>query len=92
MGARLASQTEVWKMKTKRIGAIVLGVFLCGCKTHKEPMPGEPLAGLTLEQRAQFELGKKVFQRVFVPEDGLGPLFNANSCAECHEKPAPGGR
>jgi len=78
-------------MKAKGTETLILGVLLCGCETHKEPMPGEPLAGLTLEQRAQFELGKKVFQRVFVPEDGLGPLFNANSCAECHEKPAAGG-
>jgi len=78
-------------MKTKGIGAIVLGVFLCGCETHKEPRLGEPLAELTPEQLAQFEQGKKVFQRVFTPEDGLGPLFNANSCAECHEQPVVGG-
>ena len=32
-----------------------------------------------------------MFQREFTPETGLGPLFNANSCAECHERPAVGG-
>jgi len=49
------------------------------------------MAGLTPEQDAQFRQGKAVFERVFKPEDGLGPLFNANSCAECHERPAVGG-
>jgi CxxC motif-containing protein (DUF1111 family) len=28
---------------------------------------------------------------VFTPETGLGPLFNADSCAECHEDPVVGG-
>jgi CxxC motif-containing protein (DUF1111 family) len=28
---------------------------------------------------------------VFTPQDGLGPLFNQNACAECHETPALGG-
>jgi CxxC motif-containing protein (DUF1111 family) len=78
-------------MKAKEIGTCILGLLLCGCKTQQEPKPGEPLQGLTPEQMAQFAHGKKVFQRVFVPEDGLGPLFNGNSCAECHENPAVGG-
>ena len=79
-------------MKTKEIvGVGLLGFLLCGCKLPKQPALGEPLAGLTPEQRAQFQEGKKVFQRVFTPETGLGPLFNGNSCAECHEKPVVGG-
>jgi CxxC motif-containing protein (DUF1111 family) len=45
---------------------------------------GEPLAGLTGAQRAQFEAGSDVFNRVFTPKTGLGPVFNANSCATCH--------
>src|SRR5258708_546338 len=42
--ARVASQTEMRMMKAKGIGAVVLGMFLCGCATHKEPELGEPLA------------------------------------------------
>src|SRR3989442_12921697 len=57
---------------------VLLGLILCGCKTHKPPVLGEPLPDLTPEQRAEFEEGKKVFQRAFEPKDGLGPLFNAN--------------
>src|SRR5437762_170663 len=79
-------------MNAKRaVGALLLALLLCGCKTPKQPGLGEPLADLTPEQRSQFLEGKKVFQRVFEPKDGLGPLFNGNSCAECHETPVLGG-
>lgn len=44
------------------------------------------------------ELGKALFKRLWVPapsstlaNDGLGPLFNARSCAQCHSA-AGGGR
>src|SRR2546425_11104986 len=47
--------------------------------------PGGPLAGLTGDQLALFARGSGVFQRVFTPESGLGPLFNAAGCAACHE-------
>ncbi|HEV8608310.1 MAG TPA: di-heme oxidoredictase family protein [Tepidisphaeraceae bacterium] len=78
-------------MNPKRVvGALLLSLLLCGCE-RKQPELGEPLANLTPEQRAQFQEGKTVFQRVFVPEDGLGPLFNSVSCAECHEHPVLGG-
>jgi CxxC motif-containing protein (DUF1111 family) len=77
--------------KTIMITALLLAFLLVACKSPKQPDLGEPLADLTRDQRAQFEEGKKVFQRVFVPKDGLGPLFNANSCAECHEDPVLGG-
>src|SRR5437660_1825138 len=79
-------------MKPKGIlGAVMLGFILCGCQSPKQPGLGEPLAGLTPQQKAQFAEGRKVFQRVFTPEEGLGPLFNANSCAQCHETPVVGG-
>lgn len=52
---------------------------------------GGPVVGLSPGQRADFERGRGVFARVFTPAEGLGPLFNANSCAECHEDPLVGG-
>lgn len=73
------------------IAAAWLSLVAPGCRTPQPPALGEPLAGLTRTQRAQFEEGRKVFQRVFEPKDGLGPLFNGNSCAECHETPVVGG-
>jgi CxxC motif-containing protein (DUF1111 family) len=52
---------------------------------------GRPVSFLTREQRRLFERGRVVFTRVFTPETGLGPLFNANSCAICHGAPVVGG-
>jgi CxxC motif-containing protein (DUF1111 family) len=53
--------------------------------------PGDPVPGLTREQRAQFDQGARVFDSVFTPETGLGPVFNSVGCAECHEDPVRGG-
>jgi len=63
--------------------------LLAACE--KQPELGDPIAGLTSEQRAQFERGRKTFAEEFCTETGLGPLFNGNSCAECHESPVAGG-
>ncbi len=52
---------------------------------------GNALRQLTIAQRRQFEVGRAMFQTVFTPETGLGPLFNAVSCAFCHEQPVVGG-
>jgi CxxC motif-containing protein (DUF1111 family) len=52
---------------------------------------GGPVSGLTRSQRALFARGREVFTRVFTPETGLGPLFNAEGCAVCHGAPAVGG-
>ncbi len=67
-------------------------LFLMGCPP-KPPQPelGDPLAGLNQSQLQKFEKGKTAFERTFTPEDGLGPLFNADACGECHEDPVAGG-
>src|SRR5262245_62472884 len=57
----------------------------------KPPEAGEPLRDLTPQQLASFNAGKAVFMQEFEPETGLGPLFNAVACGECHEDPEPGG-
>jgi len=56
-----------------------------------QPAPGDPLAGLTPTEFAQFRLGLDDFTEVESAEDGLGPAFNASSCAACHNVPAIGG-
>ncbi len=53
---------------------------------------------LTLEERARAELGHEVLNTQWVPagtphaerRDGVGPLFNASSCDECHNEGAHG--
>ena len=70
--------------------AVLTGLlFIKACA--RAPKLGDPLDGLTQEQRNQFERGRAEFERVFTPETGLGPLFNADACAECHESPISGG-
>ena len=46
----------------------------------------------------QIEFGRELFEHQWVPDDplceegdGLGPMYNANSCAACHHLRAPGG-
>jgi CxxC motif-containing protein (DUF1111 family) len=70
------------------------GALLCAtCGTEPAPSAaaGEPLPGLRPAELASFRAGLEQFNRVFRPEDGLGPLFNENQCSACHTDPAPGG-
>ena len=50
-----------------------------------------PLAGLTAAELDRFNRGRAVFSRVFTDAQGLGPSFNSNACASCHEEPSVGG-
>ncbi|MBX9626343.1 MAG: hypothetical protein K2X82_21265 [Gemmataceae bacterium] len=52
---------------------------------------GDPLPGLTADQLARFHAGKAAFEEVEGAADGLGPVFNGASCAECHNGEATGG-
>ncbi|HTT21455.1 MAG TPA: di-heme oxidoredictase family protein [Candidatus Sulfotelmatobacter sp.] len=49
------------------------------------------IAGLTQNQRVYFAAGLAEFSQVDSVKDGLGPRFNAESCAQCHAQPAIGG-
>ncbi|WP_114418257.1 di-heme oxidoredictase family protein [Marinospirillum perlucidum] len=51
----------------------------------------EPAPGLSLDERMPFNLGDSIFDKLWVSSpastkasDGLGPLYNARSCARCH--------
>jgi len=64
------------------------GTILLG---QQESVPGVPLAGLTSRELELFRLGRSDFLEVETATDGLGPLFNGTSCAQCHSIPAVGG-
>jgi CxxC motif-containing protein (DUF1111 family) len=68
-------------------------VLLCAAVAacQKPVKPGDPVRGLTKDQRASFGRGEVVFDSTFTPARGLGPLFNADGCGECHEDPVKGG-
>ncbi len=40
--------------------------------------------------QAQFDIDKELFEEVEVIEDGLGPVYNAQACRECHQNPVTG--
>ena len=48
--------------------------------------PGQPTAhaGLTAAQQAAFNRGRQTFARNYQVADGLGPVFNDDSCNDCH--------
>jgi CxxC motif-containing protein (DUF1111 family) len=59
--------------------------------SDRPPAFGDPISGLTAQQQESFADGKADFAEVESVADGLGPLFNGRSCAECHSAPVVGG-
>ena len=71
--------------------AIFLLILTLSCKklTTKAPEDHEvldgPIPGLTAAEQDQFLKGDIAFNDdIFTPQNGLGPLFVANSCGSCH--------
>ncbi|RKY16901.1 MAG: hypothetical protein DRQ55_17015 [Planctomycetota bacterium] len=56
-----------------------------------QPFPGAPLPGLTAPELDRFEKGRLEFEHVLSNAEGLGPVFNDSSCAQCHALPLAGG-
>jgi len=52
---------------------------------------GDPVGSLTVDELARFTAGRDVFEEVETVADGLGPVFNGDSCAACHNVGATGG-
>jgi len=71
--------------------ATLLAGFLGTMGCYGTPEAGNPLDGLTGDQRDRFKKGRVVFNQDFTPKTGLGPLFNGTGCASCHNEPVPGG-
>ena len=83
------------------IGLVSIGAALlaacgggAGAATFRTGAPqklGDPIQGLTRMEFEAFTRGRKVFERRFKPSEGLGPFYNATSCASCHSTPITGG-
>lgn len=76
----------------------LLGLSACGDRgpfldvVTPAPMAlGDPIEGLTQPELDAFHRGRVVFERRFRPSEGLGPFYNATSCASCHSTPITGG-
>src|SRR5262245_48519702 len=79
-----------------RQGAVIFGLCVIAMAVLKlsagEPeLSGVPLAGLTSAELELFRAGREDFLEVENSDDGLGPMFNGTSCAQCHNIPAVGG-
>ncbi len=47
--------------------------------------PGpQPIAGVTVAERQAFDAGARAFARTYDIAEGLGPVFNDDSCNACH--------
>jgi CxxC motif-containing protein (DUF1111 family) len=69
------------------VAAIALQLTVSG----QSGTPGAPLAGITPMEFGEFRLGLEDFTEVETAGEGLGPAFNATSCAVCHNLPVIGG-
>ena len=54
------------------------------------PVPGY-YPGTPAQQQASFDAVREVFEERDEIAKGLGPVYNAQSCAECHQNPLTGG-
>ncbi len=91
----------VWA--TVAVVAVQLSLMSCGTSLpafpQNPPAPGQaaaggfgqPLPGLTPRQLELFGEGRDEFMEVETAEEGLGPIFNGLSCAQCHSVPTVGG-
>ena len=81
--------------KTTLVFVAASGVFILLLAHRTDSQTNEnltnPLPGLTPAQLGDFNDGLDEFEEVDDIEEGLGPVFNGKSCAECHAVPSTGG-
>jgi CxxC motif-containing protein (DUF1111 family) len=71
-----------------------LAALIVACQSDVVPVagePGTPIPGLSDVESERFNTGLALFNKIFTPEEGLGPAFNENQCSACHTVPAAGG-
>lgn len=72
------------------LASIVSLVGVAGAQVELQPRMGDPVRGLTPAEMQRFLAGRVRFSQVFTAAEGLGPTFNNNSCAACHNNPLGG--
>ena len=71
-------------------GMIVGVVAFATAAPPIQPKAGEPLPGLTPNQRFMFDTGLEYYDTPLLAADGRGPGFNNTSCSACHSTPLGG--
>jgi len=75
---------------TTKLGSLLLIGVLAGCDIITPAAPSEQdvldgtVEGMTPSQVRQHLIGDEEFGRRFAVDDGLGPIFVATSCEQCH--------
>jgi CxxC motif-containing protein (DUF1111 family) len=68
--------------------AVLFGLSACDTIMTETPTAGDdfvtPFDGLSHNLNFQFAIGDENFERAFLPEEGVGPIFNNVSCEGCH--------
>ncbi len=72
-----------WAFPLVLLAASACDVLLTGPASDADVFDA-PIPGLTAEQLAAFGRGDAQFERRFSPTEGLGPIFNAAACGDCH--------
>lgn len=75
---------------------VLSGILAAGIIPVDEPIPrpgqpGAPRRPLNADEQAQFLRGRALFDHDFSRAEGLGPMFNGDSCRSCHLDPVVGG-
>ena len=63
---------------------VASAVFAASAHIAAQRQGGTPVADLTIAQRQAFDEGSRTFAKVYTIADGLGPVLNDDSCADCH--------
>lgn len=81
-------------LSPRRAALVVSAVALAssiGLQAQRGPGPGpgagtgpQPIAGVTVAERQAFDAGARAFAHVYDVAEGLGPVFNDDSCNACH--------
>ena len=87
-------------MKARMLSSILAGVVLLSIVVHSRgqapTQPPEALTGFDDQSNGFSDPGRRTADQKFFEEvehiapDGLGPLYNAQSCRECHQTPISG--
>ena len=85
-----AQRRRAWFSWTSLVCFVALATAMLVAQTRL-PVPGDALPGITPAEFQEFRLGLDDFLEVETSDEGLGPAFNATSCAVCHSVPAVGG-
>src|SRR3970040_66611 len=85
MASNLARSSRTWMVLGTVLCALLWNLRSSGQDWNVSTAPfGSPLPDISAQEFEQFCVGLEDFLEVEEPEDGLGPVFNGRSCAECH--------